>query len=197
MFKFNVLFAQQVNNSIVKGNKAYKKGDFDKAAEAYSEALEKEKNNSIAVFNKANALHKKGKFSEAASMYANAMEHSNNKIATSQAAYNKAVAEIKEKKLGEALASLKQSLKLNPSDTEARENLQKLLHELQQQQKQQQPKDNKQQQNKEEQQPNQQQNKLKKEQIEQLLNQLRNEEKQLQKNLQQQKTKPVRQEKDW
>jgi hypothetical protein len=126
-----------------------------------------------------------------------------------KAEYNKGVAMIKQKKLQESIDAWKSALKLDASDVDARENLEKALMELkkqqqQQQQQQQQKKD--QQKNKKEEKKDQQQeqeprpqpSRLNKQQVEQLLKALQQKENDLQNKLNQNKIKaPNQPEKDW
>ena len=184
-----VSFAQKANNTIVKANELYKKGDPKNAEAAYDEALKIESKNTTALFNKGNSLFKQNKFSEATKQYQSSAENTTDAELRAKAYYNKAVSEIKQQQYQEAVQSLKQSLKLNNSDEQARENLQKLLTEInKQKQQQQQPK---QQEEKPKDKP------LTKEQAAKQLEMLRNEEKRLQKEVQQQKNKPSKNEKDW
>ncbi len=184
--------AQTANNSIIKANALYKKGDVKNAEKAYDDALKIDSKNTIALYNKGNSLFKQNLFGDAIKQYQTTAETSTNTELQAKAYYNKAVAEIKQQQFQEALQSLKQSLKLNNSDEETRENLQKVLSQINKEK----PKENKQEnENDKNQKPNE--KPLTKEQAEQQLDMLRNEEKRLQKVIQQQKTKPSRQEKDW
>ncbi len=189
---YDVSFAQKANNSIVKGNEFYKKGELKNAETAYNEALKYDNKNTTALFNKGNSLFKQNQFADAGKQYQVTAETTTNTELQAKAYYNKAVAEIKQQQFQQAVQSLKKSLKLNNSDEESKENLQKLLTEINKQQKQNQPQ--KPLQDKKE---KPQEKPMSKEQAEQQLDMLRNEEKRLQKEIQQQKIKPSKQEKDW
>lgn len=190
-FTATILFAQPANNDIKKGNDAYRKGDFDAAVENYKDALRKDPENNIARFNLANAMQKKNETKEAQKNYDAVIEHSDINSLKAESNYNKALAFIKEKDLVKAITSFKESLKENPADDDARENLQKAMNEL----KKQQSKPQNQQQQK--QNPDQQkQPPLNKEMMQQKFNELRNQEKQLQQKLQT-KNNTVQPEKDW
>lgn len=195
--------AQKGNILVNKGNDAYKKGEFDKAEEDYRKALTKEKNNTAALFNLGNALQQQNKNDDADKQYSDLLGDNNLPADVKRNTYyNKGVNLVKQKKLPEAADAFKQSLKIDPTDTNTRENLQKVLDELkkqQQQQQQQQPK--KQQQEKKKDQPKQQPNEpkpnLSMQKAEQLLDQLREKEKQLQNQVQKQRTTNQQPEKDW
>ena len=155
--------------------------------------MRKDPGNNTARFNLANALQKKNETTEAKKNYDQVIEKTDVNSLKSESNYNKGVAFLKEKDLLQAIASFKESLKQNPNDDEARENLQKALNELKKQQQQNQPKNNKQQQ----QNPKQQkQTPLNKDMMQQKFNELRNQEKQLQQKLQN-KNSTIQPEKDW
>ncbi|MBC7652455.1 MAG: DUF3808 domain-containing protein, partial [Deinococcales bacterium] len=122
--------AQKANTIIAKANELYKKGDVKNAEAAYNEALKVDGKNTIALYNKGNSLFKQNQFGEASKQYQTTVENTTNSELQAMAYFNKAVAEIKQQQFQEALQSLKQSLKLNNSDEQARENLQKLLTEI-------------------------------------------------------------------
>jgi len=187
--------AQPANNYIQKGNEAYRKGDFGKAIEAYKDALRKEPENNTARFNLANALQRQNETNESKKNYNEIIAKTDQNSLKSESQYNKALAYLKEKDLMNAIASFKESLKENPSDDDARENLQKALNDLKKQKQQNQPQSKKQQQQqnpqKEKKQPP-----VNKEMMEQKFNELRNQEKQLQKKLQN-RSGNGQPEKDW
>jgi len=185
----SVAFAQKANNAIIKANELYKKGDVKNAETIYNDALKLDKKNTAALFNKGNALFKQNKFNDAAKQYQTTAETATDAELQAKAFYNKAIAEIKQQQYQQAIQSLKQSLKLNNSDEQARENLQRLLNEVNKKKQQQQ------QQQKQEQPPKE--KPLTKEVAAKQLEMLRNEEKRLQKEIQQQKNKPSKNEKDW
>lgn len=184
----SVTFAQKANNTIIKANELYKKGDVKNAETVYNEALKIDSKNTAALFNKGNSLFKQNKYNDAVKQYQTTAETTTDGELQAKAYYNKAVTEIKQQQYQQAIQSLKQSLKLNNTDEQARENLQKLLTEINKQKQQQKPKP---QEEKPKDKP------LTKEQAAKQLEMLRNEEKRLQKEIQQQKNKPSRNEKDW
>ena len=108
---------------------------------------------------------------------------------------------IRQQKLEESIQSWKEALKLNPTDKETRDNLEKALRELrkkqeeEKKQKKEQKKDKKEQ---EKEQPQKQQSKLSQQRVEQLLKALQQKEKEVNARLNQQKVAGVsRPEKDW
>lgn len=126
-----ILFAQE-NENIRDGNDYYRQQQFDKAADEYQKALQASPANKIAKFNLANALIKQNKPDEAGKLLSELNVNGTDADVRSKATYNQGVMLSKEKKLEESIESYKESLRLNPNDQEARENLQKALLELKQ-----------------------------------------------------------------
>ena len=135
----SVIFAQNENSIVKKGNDAYEKKEYGKAIDNYRNVIEKNPLNATAQFNLGNALYRNKKSDEALSAYENAINNANATADKSVSFYNKGVVLQNNKKLPECIDAYKKSLKLNPDDEDARQNLQKAL----QQQKQQQQKEKK------------------------------------------------------
>jgi len=155
----NSLFAQNVKNEIFDGNKAYSKNDYDGAEKSYRNALKIADNNPTAFYNLGNTLYRKNNTDEAVQVYDNAVHNSTDNATKEKAYYNKGVAYQKAKKLPECIDAYKNALMLDPTDEEARQNLQRALKEQKQQQQQQNQKNKKQQQPKQDQKKQDQQNK--------------------------------------
>jgi tetratricopeptide (TPR) repeat protein/uncharacterized protein YegL len=134
-------FAQNDNQLIKKGNEAYNKKQYDIARDNYKKASEKNPANQKAPFNLGNALYKSEKPEDALVAYDAAIQNSKLPAEKSGAFYNKGVVLQNSKKLPECIDAYKNALRLNPTDEDARLNLQKALK--QQQQQQQKEKDNK------------------------------------------------------
>jgi tetratricopeptide (TPR) repeat protein len=188
------LFAQQVNNEIAKGNEAYKQDNYKAAIENYKNALRKNPADNTARFNLANALQKQNETEQSKKEYDEVIAKADINSLKSESNYNKALAFVKEKDLQNAIKFFEESLKENPNDDDARENLQKAMNDLKKQQQQNQPQNKKQ---KEQQnQKKQKQPPLNKEMMQQKFNELRNQENQLQKKLQN-KNNTTQPDKDW
>jgi Ca-activated chloride channel homolog len=195
--------AQKAEKYLYKGNELYKKQEFEKSLEQYKQALTADPKSPIANFNQGNALFRQQKFDDAKQSFDEVIENAPDKGSKEQAYYNKGVASIKQNKLEESIDAWKNALKLDPTDQQARENLQKALRELKKQQQQQQQqnkknKDEQKQQQKDQQQQPPPQSKLSKQRVEQLLKALQQKEKEVQDRLQKEKVaSPRRPEKDW
>ena len=132
------VMAQGDNSLLKKGNDAYNKKEYDVAAETYKKVTDMDPANEKAQYNLGNALYKNGNPDEALKAYNEAIKTGKSKNDQSATWYNKGVSLQNNKKLPECIDAYKNALRLNPSDEEARFNLQKAL---QQQQKEQQQKD--------------------------------------------------------
>lgn len=196
-YLFTILFivfcqfalAQDPNATVNKGNDSYRKGDYKNAIELYKTAIAADAKNKAATFNMGNAYSRLNNNADAEKLFDDAAVSTDNNI-KAKALYNKGVVQVAQQKLQDAIGSFKQSLLLDPTDEEARENLQKALIDLRKQQQASPPPPAN---NKKQQQKNK---PLNKDLIEQKLNELRDKEKQLQKRLQQ-KTNRQQPEKDW
>ncbi|WP_018616192.1 tetratricopeptide repeat protein [Segetibacter koreensis] len=192
---------QDDQSLVAKGNELYKKQQFEKAAEEYQKAADLNAKNAKAQYNLGDALYKSKKSEAAEKAFGEAAANTKDEVAKSKALYNRGVTLSNQKKLLESIEAYKESLLLNSTDQEARENLQKALNELkkqsqQNQQKQENKKQDKQQNQK---QPEQQKNnsKLNEKQVEQMLSALRKDEKKLQQDLQKKNNTGRSNSKDW
>jgi Ca-activated chloride channel homolog len=196
--------AQKENTLIRIGNRYYRQNQIDLSLKQYQKAVEKEPENPAANYNLGNAQYRKNDFGAAVKSYDASIQNSPDKPVQEKGQYNKGVALVRDQKLEESIGAWENALKLDPGDTEARENLQKALLE----QKKNQPKDQKKdqdQQNKKQpnqkndrQQPKEPQSKLSKQQVQQLLNALQQKEKEVEEKMNQNKPRSLKQpEKDW
>ena len=167
-----IVYAQSVDSYIQKGNEYYQQSAYDMAERQYRRALETASQNTTALYNLANALYQQKKYDEAEGIL-NQITHTPSDNANIKAAayYNSGVIYSKERDLPASITAYKNALRINPNDKQARENLQKAIGELRQQQQQ-----NKSQQN--------QSSNMSQKQAEQKLKQLAEKERQLQQRLQ-------------
>jgi Ca-activated chloride channel family protein len=192
--------AQKDQQLVVQGNELYKNRQYDKAAEQYLKATDVNAKNPKALYNLGNALYKTKKTEGAEKAYEAAAETTKDPLAKSRALYNKGVTFSSQKKLQESIQTYKQTLRLNPADEQARQNLQKALNELKKQPPPPKPKEDKSKQNKQDKNksdPEKNNSKLNKKQVDQMLNALRQEEKKLQQNIQQRNNTGGSNTKDW
>ena len=204
--------AQTANSRIRSGNRYYKKKQLDRSIQQYQAAVQQAPSNPTANYNLGNAQFRKNQYDEAVKSYDATIEHSQDKKMKETGYYNKGVAMIRQKKLQEGIDAWKQALKLDASDADARDNLERALRQLKQQQQQQnqqnQKKDQKDQKDKkdqkkdqdrqQQQQPKPQPSRLNKQEVEQLLKALEQKENDLHNKMQQNKMHtPNQPDKDW
>ena len=195
------IYAQRKNPYIIAGNKLYRENKFDKALPLYMKAMEIAGNDPVVNFNLGNTYFRNKKYEDAAKTFDNSITNDQSNSMKQKGFYNKGVALSKQSKLEESIEAYKMAVKLDPSDNDARINLQKALLELKKKMpppppEKKEEKEKKQQQNKSPQkQPPQ--SKLTKKQVEQLLKALQQREQQVQQKMQQRNRTAGQQEKDW
>ena len=126
----NSLHAQQVDKIIKTGNDHYKQKQYEEAEKEYREALEIDSSNTTAQFNLGNSIYRGGKPPEASTVFNDIASKEGNAEMRANAFYNDGVMLTKQHKLEESIEAYKNALRNNPTDKEARENLQKALLEL-------------------------------------------------------------------
>ena len=202
LFNLFLSIALGQNGEVVKGNKHYKEGDYDKAEAAYQKALSK-KQDPVAQYNLGNTFYKKEKTADAIRSFEETAANTTEAELKAKALYNKGVLYHKDNKLNDAIEAYKQALRLTPADEEIRKNLQLALRAKKQQEPQEQKKQKQKEQKPKEDkkepppQPKPQQSKLSKKQAEQYLKALEQKEKQLQEKMQKKTGVPSQPEKDW
>jgi tetratricopeptide (TPR) repeat protein len=188
--------SSEADKNIRAGNEFYKQQQLDKAASEYSKAIEADPNKGVAKFNLANTLYRQNKQDEAVKIFTEVADYAEKTDLKAKAYYNKGTVLSQQKKLEESIESYKSTLRLNPDDKEARENLQKALLELKR--KNQPKKKEDQKKKKQEQQQKQPQSKMSPKETQQRLQLLAQKEKEVQQRIQKEKVKPGgSQAKDW
>ena len=131
---FSFLFigeiSAQTNSTLFKANEYYQQSQFDLAEIEYRKALRAEPGNTTAMYNLADALQKQKKYDEAIKLLDQLAASTSDLKLKSAVYYNQGVANSKLKNLEASIESYKKSLRLNQSDQQARENLEKALMEL-------------------------------------------------------------------
>ncbi|HEX7905990.1 MAG TPA: tetratricopeptide repeat protein [Chitinophagaceae bacterium] len=220
MFFFD-LPAQEAEKNIMSGNVFYRNKQYLEAEFQYRKALDKSPSNTVARYNYANAIYRTGNADEAVTTLDTLLRtekdnklrapsfYNSGAILSSQYEKAKEAANKVEGKpempatvstalLEKSIEAYKNTLRINPDDTEARENLQKALLEL----KKNQPPPKKDDQKKKKQDQQQKQKKpqpqMNQKEAEQRLKLLEQKEKQVQQRLQKEKAKTGgSQTKDW
>jgi Ca-activated chloride channel homolog len=177
-----------------KGNKFYFKGDYQGALELYKKAEEKSPKSPVISNNLGNVAHQQGDFGEAEKYYQRALDNTN-KLESANSLYNLGNNYFRRGQMENALQSYEKCLELNPSDRDAKYNIefikrmQKQNQEQEQKKSQQKEKQNSQKENqkKNEEQKQQQEQKEKEQQQKQSSQQQNEKQKEEQKQEEQQK----------
>lgn len=106
-----------------KGNRAFNKGNYERSAERYGDALKQSPTSFEAGYNLSNALYKAERYEKSEELF-NKMVTDTLQMDSLRAVthYNLGNSQFKQEKYKEALESYKNSLRLNPSDMEAKYN---------------------------------------------------------------------------
>lgn len=116
-----------------KGNEAYEKGDYAQAETLYKAALESDPENAKIYFNLGNALAKQGKIEEAIQAYMEFRSLAKTPEDKARAEYNIGSMMAEGEKWKPAAQHFKNSLKLNPTDSEAKHNFERAMAESEKQ----------------------------------------------------------------
>jgi Ca-activated chloride channel family protein len=134
------LSGQTERKYIRQGNKDYNKGQFNESELLYRKAFDANKSSSDAVFNIGDALYKQQKYDEASIKFNENFTSVSGIKEKANSMYNLGNSLLKSQKVEESIAAYKNSLKLDPTNNNAKYNLayaQDLLKQQQQQQQQQ------------------------------------------------------------
>ncbi|MYA34515.1 MAG: tetratricopeptide repeat protein [Gemmatimonadales bacterium] len=119
------------------GNRLYEEGRFAEAHEKYLEALLEAPDSPIIRFNDGNALYRGENYESALESFRAAVESGDPALAGA-AWYNLGNTLYRQGALPESLEAFKQALRADPSDADAKHNLERVLEQMQEQQQQQQ-----------------------------------------------------------
>ncbi|MEQ1856666.1 MAG: tetratricopeptide repeat protein [Longimicrobiales bacterium] len=119
------------------GNRLFEEGRFEEAHQRYLEGLAEAPGSGVLLFNDGNALYRSDDHQRAMEAYQRALDTGDPALA-SDAWYNLGNALYRQQQLEPALEAYKQALRLDPSDPDAKHNLERVLEQMQQQQQQQQ-----------------------------------------------------------
>jgi len=126
--------SQTVRSHVSRGNEAYGNAKYGDAEAEYKKALQKDSTAREARFNLGNAYYKQQRFDEAQRVYAAQLATGKKSSDKELAYYDLGNTFFKSKKLEESIESYKRTLRLNPSDDDARYNYLLAKDQLKQQQ---------------------------------------------------------------
>ncbi|MEX0721080.1 MAG: tetratricopeptide repeat protein [Balneolaceae bacterium] len=125
---FVVLSASAVNDAR-KGNEAFENGNYEEAERLYALAIEQDPENEKLYFNLGNAQAKQGKTEEAIQSYMEFRNLSESPEEKALAEFNIGTLLAESEKWQPAASHLKNSLKLNPNDPDAKFNYERAISE--------------------------------------------------------------------
>lgn len=129
---FEVIHSQSIRSLMNEGNNAYKAQNFAEAQSEYNKANAL-KPSFNGQFNEANALFQQNKYKEAAELNMAALGQAKNNKEKAMASYNLGNSFYKSQDFNKAIDAYKQSLRLDPSDIDAKKNLTKAIEKKKQQ----------------------------------------------------------------
>lgn len=132
-----VVSAQSARSLVEEGNRLYEEGRFQEAHQRYMEAMTDAPDSPVIPFNAGNALYQDADYRRAMEAYEQAIASGDPALA-SDAWYNLGNALYRQQQLQPSLEAYKQALRLDPSDVDAKHNLERVLQQMQEQQQQQQ-----------------------------------------------------------
>ena len=128
--------AQDSRRLVEEGNALYEEGKFAEAHERYLEALAASPSSSLINFNDGNALYSGSDYDRALEAYRAAIMAGDGGV-VAPAWYNVGNAFFRQQKLQESLDAYKEALRLDPSDLDAKHNLERVLELMRENQEQQ------------------------------------------------------------
>ena len=124
---------RQGPESAQEGNEAFASERFGDAREAYDRALKTMPDRPELDYNSGNTLYREERFAEAGSRYDDAFPDAGRLLAR-DTAFNSGNAQLESGNLEEAIELYKQALRIDPSDRDAKHNLELALEQLEEQQ---------------------------------------------------------------
>jgi Ca-activated chloride channel family protein len=124
--------AQEGRTAVRDGNRLYEEGRFQEAHERYLQGLAETPGSGVLRFNDGNALYRSDEYAQAMEAYERAIETGDPALASS-AWYNLGNALYRQQQLEQSLEAYKQALRLDPTDVDAKHNLERVLAQMQQQ----------------------------------------------------------------
>lgn len=138
------LFSQSEKKLVREGNDLFEEGDYSEAEIEYRKSLTEKPGYYKGTFNLGDAMYKQENYEESGKLFDEVAELSDDSNIKASSYYNLGNSLLSENKYKESIEAYKKSLRLNPTDSDAKYNLEyarKKLNEQQQQQNQDQDKD--------------------------------------------------------
>jgi len=127
--------AQRGRGSVRDGNRLFNEGRFQEARERYLDALRESPTSPLIRFNEGNALYESAEFQQALDAYQQAIAAEDPSL-QAKAWYNLGNALYRQQMLQESVEAYRQALRSDPTDPDAKHNLEWVLQQMEQQQQQ-------------------------------------------------------------
>ncbi len=116
-------FSQQEKKRVRKGNSEFEEGKFQEAEKEYRKALMEKPGYAKGTFNLGDAMYQQENYEESTKLFSEIIERNTTKSEKAAAYYNLGNTQMKENKFQESIDSFKNSLRLNPDETNTKYNL--------------------------------------------------------------------------
>ena len=122
-FAPSITSASTADGKAMEGMALYQKQKFNQASKKFLEARQGKPNDPKISYNLGNSRYKQGDYAKALQSYSRSVEQNSNSSTNQKANYNMGNALFKMNKLEESIVAYKKALELDPSDMDAKFNL--------------------------------------------------------------------------
>ena len=122
-FTPSITSASTADGKAMEGMALYQKQKFNQASKKFLEARQGKPNDPKISYNLGNSRYKQGDYAKALQSYSRSVEQNSNSSTNQKANYNMGNALFKMNKLEESIVAYKKALELDPSDMDAKFNL--------------------------------------------------------------------------
>ena len=119
----NITSASTADGKAMEGMALYQKQKFNQASKKFLEAHQGKPNDPKISYNLGNSRYKQGNYAKALQSYSRSVEQNSNSSTNQKANYNMGNALFRMNKLEESIVAYKKALELDPSDMDAKFNL--------------------------------------------------------------------------